>query len=80
MTSRSIMQTISLHDDVLVDLDTEAPWQVHCYREVLAARRGARIPTPELVTCGLPQDARQPRVEGGRGVFRPHRPAQDRRP
>ena len=31
---KSIMQTVSLHDDVLVDLGGEG-WQVHCYREVL---------------------------------------------
>ena len=53
---RSIMQTISLHDDVVVCVDTGAPWQVHCYREVLPP--DAKEDTePELVTCGLPQDA-----------------------
>ena len=31
---KSIMQTVSLHDDVLVDLGGEG-WQVHCYRELL---------------------------------------------
>ena len=53
---RSIMQTISLHDDVTVCIDTGAPWQVHCYREVLPP--DAKEDTePELVTCSLPQDA-----------------------
>ena len=53
---RSIMQTISLHDDVTVCIDTGAPWQVHCYREVLPP--DAKDDTePELVTCSLPQDA-----------------------
>ena len=53
---RSIMQTISLHDDVTVCIDTGAPWQLHCYREVLPP--DAKDDTePELVTCSLPQDA-----------------------
>ena len=53
---RSIMQTISLHDDVTVCIDTGAPWQVHCYREILPP--DAKDDTePELVTCSLPQDA-----------------------
>ena len=53
---RSIMQTISLHDDVTVCIDTGAPWQVHCYQEILLP--DAKDDTePELVTCSLPQDA-----------------------
>ena len=32
---RSIMQTISLRDDVVINVDTDAPWAVHCYREVI---------------------------------------------
>ena len=53
---RSIMQTISLHDDVTVCIDTGAPWQVHCYQEILPP--DAKDDTePELVTCSLPQDA-----------------------
>ena len=31
---RSIMQTVSLHDDVHVTVGCEG-WQIHCYREVL---------------------------------------------
>lgn len=53
---RSIMQTVSLHDDVIVNVETGAPWQVHCYREELPA--GAKEDDePALVTEGLPQDA-----------------------
>ena len=51
---KSIMQTVSLHDDVLVDLGGEG-WQVHCYRELLPPDADENT-TPELVTCGLPQD------------------------
>ena len=52
---KSIMQTISLHDDVTVDIGTGAPWQVHCYREVLD-ETGRENPTTTLVTEGYPQD------------------------
>ena len=51
---KSIMQTVSLHDDVLVDLGGEG-WQIHCYRELLPPDADENT-TPELVTCGLPQD------------------------
>ena len=52
---KSIMQTISLHDDVTVDIGTNAPWQVHCYREVLD-ETDRENPTTTLVTEGYPQD------------------------
>ena len=52
---KSIMQTISLHDDVTVDIGTGAPWQVHCYREVLD-ETDKESPTTTLVTEGYPQD------------------------
>ena len=51
---RSIMQTVSLHDDVHVTVGCEG-WQVHCYREILPPD-AAETTEPELVTCGLPQD------------------------
>ena len=53
---RSIMQTVSLHDDVIVNVETGAPWQVHCYREELPAD-AKEEDEPALVTEGLPQDA-----------------------
>ncbi len=51
---KSIMQTISLHDDVQLTLGGEG-WQLHCYREVLPPDADENT-QPELVTCGLPQD------------------------
>ena len=51
---RSIMQTVSLHDDVHVTVGCEG-WQIHCYREVLPPDADDNT-EPELVTCGLPQD------------------------
>ena len=51
---RSIMQTVSLHDDVHVTVGCEG-WQIHCYREVLPPDAEENT-EPELVTCGLPQD------------------------
>ena len=51
---RSIMQTVSLHDDVHVTVGCEG-WQIHCYREVLPPDADENT-EPELVTCGLPQD------------------------
>ena len=53
---RSIMQTVSLHDDVHVTVGCEG-WQIHCYREVLPPDADENT-EPELVTCGLPQDWR----------------------
>ena len=53
---RSIMQTVSLHDDVIVNVETGAPWQVHCYREALP-ENAKEDDEPALVTEGLPQDA-----------------------
>lgn len=52
---KSVMQTISLHDDVTVDIGTNAPWQVHCYREVLD-ETDRENPTTTLVTEGYPQN------------------------
>lgn len=49
---KSVMQAISLHDDVTVCLQTGRPWAVHCYREVLPD--GGE--EAELLTDGLPQD------------------------
>ena len=51
---RSIMQTVSLHDDVHVTVGCEG-WQIHCYREVLPPDADETT-EPELVTCNLPQD------------------------
>ena len=51
---RSIMQTVSLHDDVHVTVGCEG-WQVHCYREILSPD-AAETTEPELCTRGLPQD------------------------
>ena len=51
---KSIMQTVSLHDDVHVTVGCEG-WQIHCYREALPPDADGNT-EPELVTCGLPQD------------------------
>ena len=53
---KSIMQTISLHDDVIIDIGTEQPWQLHCYREVLD-ETDPQNPVTTLITDGYPQDA-----------------------
>ena len=52
---KSIMQTISLHDDVMIDIGTQEPWQIHCYREVLD-ETDPQNPVSSLVTDGFPQD------------------------
>lgn len=52
---RSVMQTISLRDDVVLNVNTEQPWQVHCYREVID-ETDAEHPSVTLDTEGLPQD------------------------
>lgn len=65
---KSIMQTISLHDDVTVDIGTGAPWQVHCYREVLD-ETGRENPTTTLVTRGLSAGRGKPCLEGGEGIL-----------
>lgn len=52
---KSVMQTISLHDDVMVDIGTGKAWQVHCYREVLD-ETDSQNPVSTLVTDGFPQD------------------------
>lgn len=49
---KSIEQTVSLRDDVVINVGTKAPWAVHCYREVLAD--GAEETT--LDTAPFPQD------------------------
>lgn len=51
---KSIMQTVSLHDDVLVNIGGEG-WQLHCYREVLPPDADETA-VPELLTDGLPQN------------------------
>ena len=53
---RSIMQTISLRDDVVINIDTDAPWAVHCYREVIEDPKAEQSDV-RLETEGLPQDA-----------------------
>lgn len=50
---RSVEQTISLRDDVVVNVGTGRAWALHCYEEKLA--EGAQ--EPELLTDGFPQDA-----------------------
>lgn len=52
---KSVMQTISLRDDVVVNVQTGEPWQVHCYRELLD-ETDAENPKTTLDTEGLPQD------------------------
>ena len=66
---KSVMQTISLHDDVTVDIGTNAPWQVHCYREVLD-ETDRENPITTLVTEGYPQNEENLRLEGGKGLLR----------
>lgn len=55
---KSVMQTITLHDDVMITLDTGRGWEVHCFREVLPERQESdnTPPESEFVTDGLPQD------------------------
>ncbi len=50
---RSIEQTISLRDDVVVNVGTGRKWALHCYAERLADGEQET----ELVTEGYPQDA-----------------------
>lgn len=49
---KSVMQTISLRDDVVINVETGSDWAVHCYRE-----RFEGGDEPRLDTEGLPQDA-----------------------
>lgn len=49
---RSIEQTISLRDDVVLNLETGEDWALHCYREELVEGEE----DSRLVTEGLPQD------------------------
>ncbi|MBQ1265109.1 MAG: hypothetical protein IIY04_06765, partial [Oscillospiraceae bacterium] len=51
---RSVAQTISLRDDVIVNVGTKKPWALHCYKELLPEEEQGEA---ELVTDGLPQDA-----------------------
>jgi 4-diphosphocytidyl-2-C-methyl-D-erythritol kinase len=53
---RMIVQTISLHDDVILHVETGEPWAVHCYREELDPQNpeGETV----LVSDGYPQDER----------------------
>lgn len=50
---RSVEQTISLRDDVVLNIGTGRKWALHCYQE--RVRDGAE--ETELVTEGYPQDA-----------------------
>ena len=52
---KSIMQTISLHDDVMIDIGTGEPWQLHCYREMLD-ETDPQNPVSTFVTEGFPQN------------------------
>ena len=52
---KSVMQTVSLRDDVIVNVATGLPWQVHCFREVVC-EADAENPVVSLDTEGLPQD------------------------
>lgn len=56
---KSVMQTITLHDDVMITLDTGCGWELHCFREILPEREESddTPPESEFVTDGLPQDA-----------------------
>ena len=51
---QSVMQSVSLRDDVTVNVDTDEPWAVHCYREILEGEdENAEV---RLDVTGLPQD------------------------
>lgn len=50
---RSVEQTISLRDDVVLNIGTGRKWALHCYQE--RVRDGAE--DTELATEGYPQDA-----------------------
>ena len=50
---RSIAQTISLRDDVVLDVDTGEGWALHCYRELPSESENEE---PMLDTGDLPQD------------------------
>ena len=50
---RSVEQTISLRDDVVLNVETGRKWALHCYQE--RVRDGAE--DMELATEGYPQDA-----------------------
>lgn len=55
---KMVMQTISLHDDVTIELDTHEGFTAHCYREVYPQtqeNRAMEQPEVEFVTDGLPQ-------------------------
>ena len=52
---KSIMQTVSLRDDVTVNVESGEPWAVHCYREVIEGEdENAEV---RLDVTGLPQNA-----------------------
>ncbi len=52
---KSVMQAISLHDDVLITLDTGRDWELHCFWEIPPEQTGDAPPESEIVTQGLPQ-------------------------
>lgn len=55
---RMVMQTVSLRDDVSIDLDTKDGFRVYCYRENYPQTQDKDVmqqPEVEFVTDGLPQ-------------------------
>ena len=62
---RSVEQTISLRDDVVLNIGTGRKWALHCYQE--RVRDGAE--DMELATEGYPQDAENLAWRAAEGVF-----------
>lgn len=52
----SVMQTVSLHDDITVQVDTGRPWELHCFCEQPSDEAGD-AQEPALCTDSLPQGA-----------------------
>ena len=59
-------------------LDTDAPWAVHCYREVIEDPKAEQSEV-RLETDGFPQDADNLAWRAAEAFFDPHRQA-DQRP
>ena len=53
---RSVMQTVSLHDDVVIDLGVEEKSSIHCYRQIFSGTQEDHADEVLLETDGLPQD------------------------
>ena len=52
---KSVMQTVSLRDDVTINVGTGEPWALHCYREVIEGEdENAEV---RLDTADYPQDS-----------------------